>query len=124
MSDRAGRVLLVRRVNPPDAGCWTVPGGRVEAGESPADAVVRELAEETGLVVRTGRLLGRLDIPGPDPQTVYDVHDYAAYVIGGSLRAADDAGAVGWFGRRQMEDLPLTADLIGILEGYGAFRRR
>ncbi|HUF57442.1 MAG TPA: NUDIX domain-containing protein, partial [Thermohalobaculum sp.] len=43
-----GRVLLVRRLNEPDAGLWGYPGGKVEWGETVADAAVRELAEETG----------------------------------------------------------------------------
>lgn len=119
VSDGRGRILLAQRLNPPDAGCWTVPGGRVEPGESVAEAVVRELHEETGLQVQAGALLGRLDIPGADDDTVYDVVDYAATVIGGTLQAADDAGAVGWFSRIEMAELPLTAGLIEILTGYG-----
>ncbi|MGI8799897.1 MAG: NUDIX hydrolase, partial [Pseudonocardia sp.] len=54
--DAAGRLLLVQRVNEPGAGRWSLPGGRVEPGETDQDAVVREVAEETGLQVRTTRL--------------------------------------------------------------------
>ena len=48
--DAEGRLLLIRRRNEPGRGLWSVPGGRVEPGESDAEAVVREMAEETGLV--------------------------------------------------------------------------
>ena len=57
--DADGRLLLIRRGNEPGRGLWSVPGGRVEPGESDAEAVVREMAEETGLVVEPGALVGR-----------------------------------------------------------------
>ena len=53
-----GRVLLVRCVSPEGASTWSLPGGRVEQGEDPFDAVIRELAEETGLDGVVERLLG------------------------------------------------------------------
>jgi 8-oxo-dGTP diphosphatase len=52
------RLLLVRRGRDPGRGLWSVPGGRVEAGESLAQAVERELVEETGVAGTCGRLLG------------------------------------------------------------------
>jgi len=58
--DAEGRLLLIRRGHAPSAGLWSVPGGRREAGESEAEAVGREVAEETGLRVRPDRVLGRV----------------------------------------------------------------
>ena len=56
--DSNGRLLLVRRANPPGEGMWSIPGGRVEPGETDEAAVTREVAEETGLSVTVGRLVG------------------------------------------------------------------
>src|SRR5689334_9855545 len=49
VADADGRFLALRRAHPPSTGEWDLPGGFVEAGEAPADAIVREIAEETGL---------------------------------------------------------------------------
>ncbi len=121
IGDGRGHVLLVLRLRPPAVGRWSIPGGRVEAEESFTDAVVREVREETGLQVTVGPLLGQLELPGRDPGTVYDVHDYAASVVGGTLRAGDDAGDARWFSRDEMAHLPLTTKLIDYLDEYGAF---
>lgn len=58
---RHGHVLLVQRANPPDAGFWGFPGGKVEAGESLLTAAERELLEETGIVARADRVVTALD---------------------------------------------------------------
>lgn len=121
ITDGNGRVLLVQRLTPPEAGSWTVPGGRVEPGESTAEAAAREVREETGLDVAVGAVLGRLRIPGPDDETVYDIVDHAASIVGGTPEAADDAGDVRWFGRAEMAEVPVTANLVEILTLYGAF---
>lgn len=56
ITDEGGRVLLVRRAYPPFD--WVLPGGNAQAGESPVDTVVREVAEETGLAARPERMTG------------------------------------------------------------------
>lgn len=124
ITDDDGRVLLVQRLEPPDVGKWTVPGGRVEPGETTAEAAAREVREETGLEVSVGAELGRVRIPGPDDETVYDVVDHAATVVAGTPEAADDAGDVRWFSRAELAEVPLTAGLLEILTAYGTFERR
>ena len=91
--DGAGRLLLIKRGQEPGLGRWSVPGGRCLPGE-PADAAcVREVAEETGLVVEVIRSAGRLTRTGPGG-VVYDIEDFVCATAGGELRAGDDAADV------------------------------
>jgi ADP-ribose pyrophosphatase YjhB (NUDIX family) len=92
--DPQGRLLLVKRGKPPGQGLWSIPGGRVEQGESDERAVQRELLEETGLRVIVGHLIG--SVVRPAPVGVFDIHDYSCQAIGGRLRAGDDAAEVAW----------------------------
>ncbi|MEU9888322.1 NUDIX domain-containing protein [Sphaerisporangium sp. NPDC051011] len=131
--DGAGRLLLVRRGRPPGVGLWSLPGGRVEPGESDAEALERELLEETGLAVVAGGLAGTVERPGP-AGVVYEVHDYFAAPragapaagdgTGGALRAGDDAAAAGWFGRGDLDRLPLTSGLLEVLDAWRVFHAR
>jgi 8-oxo-dGTP diphosphatase len=116
--DDAGRLLLVRRAKDPEAGRWTLPGGRVEPGESPAAAAAREVAEETGLAVAVGREWLVLERPaGPD--AVFEIHDFVAEPVGGVLRAGDDAADTGWFTPAELTAMPLTTGLLGHLATAG-----
>lgn len=112
--DGGGRLLLVRRGREPALGSWSLPGGRIEAGESPAEAAAREVAEETGLVVEIGELLQTVDIWGG-----YRVHDFAASVIGGTLVAGDDASDVQWYDVEELDALDLSPDLLDELRRMG-----
>ena len=58
ITDAAGRLLLIKRGHEPGKGLWSIPGGRVEPGETDEQAVIREVREETGLAVQPGRLVG------------------------------------------------------------------
>lgn len=116
--DERGRFLLVRRGTPPQQGRWTLPGGRVEPGESAAQACAREVVEETGIVVEVGREWLVLERPGTAGVT-YEIHDFVAEPVGGTLRAGDDAADVGWFSPDEMAALPLTTDLLGHLGRAG-----
>lgn len=113
-----GRLLVVRRAHEPGRGLWSVPGGRVEAGETLAEACVRELREETGLDVVAGDVVGRLERPSPSGAT-YVIDDLACTVVGGALVAGDDADDARWVTRAQLEAMPLTPDLLETLDGWG-----
>src|SRR5260370_2884864 len=63
IKDDAGRLLLINRGHQPGQGLWSVPGARVQAGETDEEALVREVREETGLVVTTGPLVGSVRRP-------------------------------------------------------------
>nr|WP_245975784.1 NUDIX domain-containing protein [Amycolatopsis palatopharyngis] len=91
--DDEGRLLLIRRANEPARGLWSLPGGKVEQGESDAEAVIRELREETGLDAVAGALAGQV-VRGP-----YEIYDYVCRYTGGVLRAGDDAAAARWVGQ-------------------------
>ena len=104
--DADGRLLLVRRGHAPSVGLWSLPGGRVEPGESPAQAAAREVLEETGLEVDVRDLLASVRIGD------YLVHDFAADVVGGTLRAGDDATDARWCSFDEAELLPLTPGLL------------
>lgn len=111
-------MLVVRRGTEPGRGLWSVPGGRVEPGESDREAVVRELAEETGLVVEAGDLVGTV-VRGP-----FQIADYACTVVGGTLRAGDDAADVRWVDAAAFAALPLVEGLAETLDGWGVLPRR
>lgn len=117
VQDDGGRLLVVRRGNPPARGRWTLPGGKVERGERLADAVRRELSEETGLDVDVGDPVGVTEVVAEDRH--YVIVDLWATVIGGELRAGDDAAEVRWMGRRDLEEVATTPGLLDFLDGHG-----
>ncbi|MFC9918983.1 NUDIX hydrolase [Agromyces binzhouensis] len=118
ITDDDGRVLLVRRGAAPQRGRWSVPGGRLEPGESFADAAAREVLEETGLRVVVGRELWSLRLPTADGRE-FDIHDFAATVVGGALEAGDDAADARWFAPGELHRLRVTTHLVTYLRRAG-----
>jgi 8-oxo-dGTP diphosphatase len=114
VKDGQGRLLLIKRGHEPAAGLWSLPGGRIEPGETDAEALVREMLEETGLKVAPGRLLGSVKRPGLDGDVI-DIRDYAATVISGTLRAGDDAADAMWASVADLGSLAVTDGLIEAL---------
>jgi ADP-ribose pyrophosphatase YjhB (NUDIX family) len=117
--DAAGRLLLIRRGHDPGRGLWSLPGGRVEAGETLAAAVEREVLEETGLAVRAGAPAGRIRLPGPG--VTFDVADLACTLLDADPRpvAGDDAVDVLFADADALERLPCTPGLLDVLRGWG-----
>jgi 8-oxo-dGTP diphosphatase len=116
--DPAGRLLMIKRGRAPSAGLWSVPGGRVEPGESDHAAVVREMREETGLEVSVDRHVGTVERPGPGGVT-YEIHDYAVTAIGGALEAGDDAAEARWLSPADLHGLPTAPGLLDALSDWG-----
>ncbi|HEY9391346.1 MAG TPA: NUDIX domain-containing protein [Mycobacteriales bacterium] len=116
--DDDGRLLVVRRGHEPDRGRWSLPGGRLEPGETAAAAAVREVNEETGLVVVAGRAVGRVCRPGPGGVT-YVIDDLACTVVSGRPVAGDDATDVRFVTEEELARLPLSDGLLDTLREWG-----
>ncbi len=117
VTDAAGRYLLVRRSHAPEAGRWALPGGRVEPGETLADAVVREVLEETGLTVRPRREVGVVTRPAPGGGT-YEIHCFTANHITGAAVAGSDAAGVRWVAPQELPALETTRGLVEALRAW------
>ena len=111
-------LLLVRRGKPPQQGRWSIPGGRVEPGEKLQDAVIREVAEETGLAVQVDRFVGWVERIGGGFHFV--ILDFAAHVTGGALGAGDDADDVAWVEFDRLSPLDVEFPLV---DGLAEFLR-
>ncbi|MDQ3304919.1 MAG: NUDIX domain-containing protein [Actinomycetota bacterium] len=111
------RLLLVRRGRGPAAGHWSVPGGRVEMGETLAEAVVRELAEETGLEGVCGALVDWVERIGDGHHFV--IFDFLVEVLVPSVpRAGDDAAEAAWVPLSEVADLMLVEGLAELLHAH------
>ena len=102
------KVLLTRRSN---NGRWCLPGGAMDPGESAAEACAREVLEETGLIVRIGRLIGVYTTPNriveyADGNRIQAVAlGFEAKPTGGELRISDETTGVGYFSQGEMESM-------------------
>lgn len=106
------KVLLIRRGKQPGIGIWTIPGGRVNFGESAKDAAVRETGEETGLDVEVVNLVDVVNIILREEdgrvQYHYFLLDYLARPTGGELKAQSDALDARFFSTEELESLNLV----------------
>jgi mutator protein MutT len=118
-----GDLLLIRRGQGSGVGLWSVPGGRVEPGETLQAAVVRELLEETGLTGRCGALMGVAERIGPEAH--YVILDFTVSVATrrGAI-AGDDADDVAWVGLERLDEMEtrgeLVPGLLAFLRAHGA----
>ncbi len=120
-----GRVLLIRRGKPPLLGRWMIPGGTVELGETLAEALVREMEEETGLRVEPQQVLTvaeRIERDGGDVVYHFVIVDYLCAWISGDARAGSDAQAVAWAREDELPGYDLTPKALEVV--LDAFRLR
>lgn len=124
-----GTLLLVLRDRPPAAGLWSLPGGRVELGESLTDALEREVREETGLDIDIDGFAGIAERIVPDDAGTIEYHfvicDFYARARGATdVVAADDARDVRWVPVGELNDLPLAPGLLEFLRDRGVLEGR
>lgn len=115
---RGDDVLLIKRGKPPKIGEWSIPGGRIEAGETQEEAALRELFEETQI---QAKLLGKVaEIDADFGTHHYTLHDYLAIYESGVLRAGDDAAHAEFISPERLANLPMweaTKDVIETARG-------
>jgi len=122
--DDAGRLLVVRRGHEPARGRWTLPGGRVEPGESLTDAVAREVREETSLDVVVGDFIGHLEVRDADRHfVILDFHASLGSSRPGDALPGDDAEAVAWMDRAELATVATTDGLLAFLDRHGVALR-
>jgi len=115
---RLDELLLIRRGHGPAAGEWSLPGGHLESGETLAEAVVREVAEETGLEVICGPFVGTAELIAEAHHFV--VLDFEAVVMGSDeTTAGSDAAEARWVPLADIDSVRLTDGLAEFLEDYG-----
>ena len=112
------RLLMIRRGHGPAAGEWSVPGGRVEADELLEAAVVREMAEETGLDVVVDELLGWVERFHGD--THYVILDFRVTVLDPdrALHAGDDAAEAAWVPITDLGEYTIVDGLLDFLRDH------
>jgi ADP-ribose pyrophosphatase YjhB (NUDIX family) len=118
---RGDRLLLVRRINPPSQDMFAFPGGRGEAGETPADTALRELQEETGIVARHPQLFATYDLPSRDSAGQLTSHFLLSVFLveadeQAAALAADDAADAGWFTLEEIRRLPAPESVVECAE--------
>lgn len=116
---RDGKVLLATRTKPPADQLWSLPGGKVEAGETLEEAALRELEEEVGVIARILSFNRHVEIFGRDARGAVTHHFVVASFIGewlsGEPRPGPEAGAVMWADPLRLGGLPTTRELGDVL---------
>ena len=114
LRDARGRVLLARRTEGRDlAGLWEFPGGKVEPGESPEDALVRELREELGVETEVGAPVACVPLESPGRRLLLDVREVAFSGLPRGL----EGQALAWVPLRKLSDYPMPpADVPVVAE--------
>jgi len=111
---RGQDVLLIKRGTAPRKGEWSIPGGRIEAGESERDAALRELFEETGIMAALESKVATIDARFEDFN--YRLHDYAARWISGEPQFGDDAADARFVAPENLDTLGMWQKTREVIE--------
>lgn len=113
------KILLVKRDKAPQKGKWAIPGGSVKLGETLQAAAEREIAEETGLSIKSNKPIHVFDLIERDSHGEIAFHyvivDLQADYMGGEIRPADDVSDAGWFSLDEVNDLDVSSSTIELL---------
>ena len=122
-----GHAVLIRRGSPPLEGEWSIPGGKLEVGETLVEGVQRELLEETGLEVRVLELIEvfeRIFLDGDGrPQYHFVILDYLCQAVSGTLRPGGDSREVVRVREEDLEKYSLTPAATRVLKKAFAMSR-
>ncbi|MCG0277550.1 MAG: NUDIX hydrolase [Thermanaeromonas sp.] len=122
------RILLVLRGHPPARGLWSIPGGRVETGETLSEALQREIAEECGIVIEVGPPVAVLDSIYLDDLDRVKYHfvlvDFWARYVSGELKPASDVAEARWIPLKEVSNYQLTSGTLDLLEHLGLLSGR
>jgi ADP-ribose pyrophosphatase YjhB (NUDIX family) len=117
---RDAAVLLIRRNRQPYQGWWALPGGHVEFGERLADAAIREVREETGIVIDTPRQIKTFEVLVPDGAGGLKNHIvlmvFEGRFLAGTISAADDAAEARWVPETDLGSLNVTPETLQVIE--------
>jgi 8-oxo-dGTP diphosphatase len=118
VQDERGRILLGQRNKDPQRGYWVIPGGKIHAFESIAGAAIRELQEETGLIVVVGNQFKVYEIVNPPNEHRIVIYSWAK-AIEGRPKASDDLSDVRFFSADELSQIPLTPLVREVLQDAG-----
>src|SRR5260370_29292526 len=119
--DEANRILLGKRNKDPQRGSWVIPGGKIEAFESIAEAAVREIKEETGLEVDVQDQFRVYEIIEPPEEHRLIIYSWGR-VIEGTPQASDDLSEIRFFSLEELGNVPVTPLVRRVLKDAGLFR--
>ena len=119
-------IVLIRRGSEPRLGEWSIPGGRLEWGESLREALLREVREETGLDIEIGGLIDVVDLVTRDESGSIHHHyvliDFATRYVSGELCAASDAAEARWVPYAGIGRYPLWTETRRIIDASARMR--
>ncbi len=119
------QILLIKRGQPPNVNQWTIPGGRIEMGETLQQAAEREILEETGIIIKAGDPVFAFDLIQHDDdnqdQLHYVIIDLAAKYLSGKPVANDDATEARWVSASELSELAVNETTLRLLKNHYEF---